>query len=260
MTDTNWLTKPRLSDEGWRAKAAFVGKGLAAIVGAVWVLCAGSDLIDKRAKVLSSQGMPVADTSWGGDVVLSRTDNGACVINGQYQLTNIGDLAIDVEKVVIELFLTEGPVAFSGDQPSDYSGSFKAVRNTIAATDPLISQEIIVNEVIGKSNRIDTGFVLSFELPEGTSRSDQFVLSARGTGGLLGVFARNEQESGNARREGAGSNFGVFELNDLRITSDEFSFASSNDCSLNTEQEGADPRKVEAGIIAEAPAAPAKLL
>lgn len=219
-----WLAKPRLSDKNWREQAELIGKWLVISVGVIWALALGTDFLERRAMILGASGVPVGDTEWGKTVEFSRkydaaTDtylDGECVINGSYQVKNIGDLAFDLEKVILELYRFDDRHKPAKSGPATLS----AINNNIPDGKLYAEAEIKVDERFGPGNRMDASFVLEFAAPPEQNDSRVFVLTARALGGLpeteegaLGFFSG--LFSGD-------SDFSQFGENDLRITSKTF--------------------------------------
>ncbi|UAB78254.1 hypothetical protein INR77_00405 [Erythrobacter sp. SCSIO 43205] len=177
-----WLAKPRLSDEEWRKKAEFVGKGLALGLAAFWLLSAGTDLVDKRGKSLGRLGMANPDTSFPEApyvfVPIDRPDH--CEIMGQYQIKNQGELAFEIDEVEIMIYRSRT------EAPDDVSGVYNYSTDALIARDPDWSYKFDVNERLYPGNLLQRSFKIGVPRLEGEEDRDDFryIVSARASGGL----------------------------------------------------------------------------
>lgn len=177
-----WLAKPRLSDEEWRKKAEFVGKGIALSLAAFWLLSAGTDLVDKRGKSLGRLGLANPDTSFPQDpyvyVPLDRPDH--CEINGQYQIKNQGELAFEIDEVEIMIYRART------EAPDDVTDVYNYSLDALVGGDPDWSYTFDVNERLYPGNLLQRSFKIGVpRLEDDNDREDfRYIVSARATGDL----------------------------------------------------------------------------
>lgn len=216
-----WLAQPRLSDEEWRKQMAFVGKGVAIAVSALFIVSTGTDYLDKRAKALGKSGIPVADTEWSRSLLLSKGDGeGTCILGGQYRVTNTGELSFKIEHVLIEIYRSENSGREASWNDKTYPATITAMNNTISQTDPFVVAPIAINEAFGPQNRMEASFFVEFEIPPVLEEDEQFIVIARATGGLPDL--RPWWLAPLSWLESGDQDFSKFGARDLQITSNTF--------------------------------------
>jgi hypothetical protein len=175
-----------LENKEKREQAEFIVKSVTLVVSALWILIMGTAFLQKegmrldlRNKALGVESMPTADTDMSIEMrnpPVVQDDVEFCTVTGLYSIKNIGRLALQIDRVVFELY--ELPVVRGQERVT----SFSAAR-LIGEQRPIHREVIPVDEVIGVTNRVERafGFVVRRD------RNAMYVVVASGDGGLVGA-------------------------------------------------------------------------
>lgn len=178
-------------DENSIKLADLIAKYLFIMIGGVWTLMVGTDFIDKKtaeykfeALQLGSEGIyPRAKTQLNIDGYGKRSlkDPSVCEISGKYIITNIGEYLTKIESVKFQLYEKEIESAIAvgnSGKPQSYSLS-----PSIEGLTPIISEEMNVQELIAKGNKIERSFGYLVK----TKTEHNYIIVASAQGGLVGA-------------------------------------------------------------------------
>ena len=114
-----------LNTKDGREKANIYIKLALLIIGGVWVLLSGTDLIDKNSKQLGTEAIPNAkaelEVTWDNKFE-DENDDRFCLLDGTYSLTNVGNLTFRVDTIKFTLYRAQNvPRPSDGNLVSAYT-------------------------------------------------------------------------------------------------------------------------------------------
>lgn len=186
----------------------FIAKYLVIGISAIWVLCVGTDYIQKqtaeleyRNLKLGKNSVPIAKQSlsfntnndpWGKNSEL-------CNVSGQYAVINKGVLPFQVDKVSLNVY--EIPVLRYEEAVGSKVTSL-TLSNLLKKLDPIYTEEILEPARVGTGGKYSRSFMYTIHRSEGMLYS----VVANASGAVIGVEEENNELL-------------IFGPNELKITS-----------------------------------------
>ncbi|MFA0964521.1 hypothetical protein AB9P05_22125 [Roseivirga sp. BDSF3-8] len=168
--------------------AKFWVQNIVLVISACWILMAGTNFIEKQTKEqelknlkLSKSSIPIASTTITSLVTNNDAwgeDNALCTISGRYNIKNIGEVPFRITGVTFMIY--EIPVFTEKDLDDDQVTSFTLSR-VISSLDPLDTDRLIFDEVVGKEGELQRSFGFIIRKKAGYNYS----IMANATGGLI---------------------------------------------------------------------------
>ncbi|MEO9635628.1 MAG: hypothetical protein ABJF89_10505 [Parasphingorhabdus sp.] len=176
-----------MHDKEKREQIEFFLKYGVMMVGAVWLLWSGTDLIDKRAKILGREAMPIGDTTLvvnRGQASYFKNDKEYCDISGSFSIKNAGALAFKIDEVEFNVYRIQDvePSKTEKKKLASYSLSKLLVPESLVPGSP---DKIRVEEIFSPENILQRSF--GFVIPHEKASNGayySYVISANAKGGL----------------------------------------------------------------------------
>lgn len=173
----------------------FIAKYLVVGISAIWVLCVGTDYIQKqtaeleyRNLKLGKNSVPIAkqSLSFHADNAPWGTNRELCNVSGQYSVINKGVLPFQIDKVLFSVY--EVPV-LKYDKALGNKVTSLTLSNLLNKLDPIYTEEILEPARVGTGGTYSRSFMYTIHRSKGMLYS----VVANASGAVIGVEEENNE-------------------------------------------------------------------